>query len=42
MINTKTIYNLITQNLVKKHNISRNNKVPSLIAANENKLRFYK
>ena len=42
MINTETIYNLIAQILVKKHNIPRDDKISSLMAANEGKLRFYK
>ena len=42
MIDTGTIFNLIVQNLVKKHNILRNNKVPSLTAANRSRLCLYK
>ena len=42
MINIGTIYNLITKNLVKEDDISGDNKIPSLIAANNGKLRFYK
>ena len=42
MIDTKMIYNLIAQDLVKKHDILGNNKVLSLMTANRSKLRFYK
>ena len=42
MINTRTIYNLIAQNLVKKHNILKDNEVPSLMATNEDRLCFFK
>ena len=42
MINTKTILNLITQDLVKEHDIPGDNKLESLIAANRGRLRLYK
>lgn len=42
MINTKTIYNLITQDLIKKYNIPGDNKVLSLTATNKNKMRLFK
>ena len=42
MINTRTIFNLIAQDLVKKHNIPKDNKVPSLMAANRGRLCLYK
>lgn len=42
MIDTKTIYNLIAQNLVKAYNIFENNKVLSFTAANGGKIRFFK
>ena len=42
MIDTGTIFNLIAQDLVKKHDISKDNKVPSLTAANRGRLRLYK
>ena len=42
MINIETIFDLIAQDLVKKHDIPEDNKVLSLIAANEGRLRLYK
>ena len=42
MINIETIYNLIVQDLVKEHDIPRNNKILSLMATNEDKLYLYK
>ena len=42
MINTRTIYNLITQNLIKEHDILGDDKMLSLMAANGGKLCFYK
>ena len=42
MINTRTIYNLIAQDLIKKYDIPEDNKVPSLIVANKNRLHLYK
>ena len=42
MINTEMIFNLIAQNLVKEHDIPGNNKVLSLMAANEDRLCLYK
>ena len=42
IIDTRTIFNLIAQNLVKKHNILGDNEVPSLTAANRGRLRLYK
>ena len=42
MIDTRTIFNLIAQDLVKEHNMSGDNEVPSLTAANRGRLRLYK
>ena len=42
IINIETIYNLIAQNLVKKYNIFKNDKVLSLMAVNRSRLRLYK
>lgn len=42
MIDTKTIYNLIAQNLVKAYNIFGNNKVLFFTGANGGKIRFFK
>ena len=42
MIDTGTIFNLIAQDLVKEHDIPRDNKVPSLMAANKGRWCLYK
>ena len=42
MINTGTIFNLIAQDLDKKHDIPGDNKVLSLTTANKGRLYFYK
>ena len=42
VINIETIYNLIAQDLVKEYDIPGDNEVPSLMAANEGRLRLYK
>lgn len=42
MINTKTIYNLIAKNLIKKYNIFGDYKVLSLMGANIDKIRLFK
>ena len=42
MIDTGMIFNLIAQDLIKEHDISRDNKMPSLTVANGGRLRFYK
>ena len=42
MIDIGTIFNLIAQDLVKEHDIPGDNKMPSLMAANRDRLRLYK
>lgn len=42
MIDIETIYNFIAQDLIKEHNIPRDNKVLSLTAANGGKMCFFK
>ena len=42
IINTKTMFNLIVQDLVREYNILGDNKVPPFTAANRGKMRFYK
>ena len=42
MIDTEIIYNLIAQDLVKKHNITRDNEVLFLMVTNGGRLHLYK